>query len=73
MPEPTSSTTTHPMSFRLSPQAREILATITARTGLNRSAVVEVALRQLHAAGSIPFADPSAAPSGPPAKSPRRA
>jgi hypothetical protein len=71
MPEPTS--TTHPMSFRLSAAAREILATITARTGLNRSAVVEVALRQLHAAGSIPFADPPAAPSGPPAKSPKRA
>jgi hypothetical protein len=45
---------------------------ITARTGLNRSAVVEVALRQLHAAGSIPFADPPAAPSGPPAKSAKR-
>jgi hypothetical protein len=71
MPEPTAATP--PMSFRLSPQAREILATITARTGLNRSAVVEVALRQLHAAGSIPFADPPAAPSGPPAKAAKRA
>jgi antitoxin component of RelBE/YafQ-DinJ toxin-antitoxin module len=71
MPEPTP--TTHPMSFRLSPQAREILATITARTGLNRSAVVEVALRQLLAAGSIPFADPPAPPPGPPAKSAKRA
>lgn len=37
-----------PTSFRLSDQARKILDDWNARTGLKRSAIVEMALREMH-------------------------